>query len=327
MPIAEPVLDPPFNIVRVSHVEYAVTDLGRSRAYWVDALGLAVTHETPEALFLRGIEERNHHCVVLRRAEEARCDAIGFKVWSEDDLDRAAAWFESQGLPARFAERAFQDRTLCVHDPAGIPLEFYHRMDATDRPLLQRYGEHRGGKFQRIDHVNLFTPDCDASHDFYRRLGFRTTEYTVMEDDHHLWAVWMHRKGGTHDVAFTNGRGPRLHHMAFWVASITDIIHLCDVLSTTGWLASMERGPGRHGISNAFFLYLLDPDGHRIEIFTSDYLTVDPDHSPIRWALRDAQRQTLWGAAAPKSWFEHGTVLRGALIHDPVRASRPIVAP
>ena len=33
-----------------------------------------------------------------------------------------------------------------------------------------------------------------------------------------LWAVWMHRKGGVHDIAFTNGRGPRLHHTAFWVA-------------------------------------------------------------------------------------------------------------
>ena len=54
----------------------------------------------------------------------------------------------------------------------------------------------------------------------------------------------------------------------------------------------MERGPGRHGISNAFFLYIRDPDGHRIELFTSDYLTVDPDLEPLRWSLTDPQRQT-----------------------------------
>lgn len=327
MPIAEPLLAPPFNIVRVSHVAYTVSDLGRARAYWVDALGLTVTHETADALFLRGIEERNHHCVVLRQGERPCCERIGFKVWSEEDLDRAAHWFEAEGLPARFVERPFQGRTLAAHDPMGIPIELYHEMQPNDRPLLQRYGEHRGGKFQRIDHVNLLTPDCDASHDFYRRLGFRTTEYTVMEDEHHLWAVWMHRKGGTHDIAFTNGLGPRLHHMAFWVASIGDIVHLCDLLATTGWLPSLERGPGRHGISNAFFLYLRDPDGHRIEIFTSDYLTVDPDHRPVRWALRDAQRQTLWGAAAPRSWFEEGSALAGAEPREPVRGSRPIVAP
>ena len=56
-------------------------------------------------------------------------------------------------------------------------------------------------------------------------------------------------------------------------------------MATSGYLANMERGPGRHGISNAFFLYIRDPDGHRIELFTSDYLTVDPDLKPLRWSL------------------------------------------
>ena len=193
--------------------------------------------------------------------------------------------------------------------------------------LLQKYGEYRGGKLQRIDHGNFFSPDVDQSHDFYRAIGFRATEYTVMEDNEHLWALWMHRKGGVHDVAFTNGVGPRLHHTAYWAASVNDIIELCDILSTTGWLSSMERGPGRHGISNAFFLYLRDPDGHRIEIFTSDYLTVDPDLKPKKWALRDAQRQTLWGAPAPRSWFEEGSFFAGANVREPVMESRPIVAP
>ena len=29
----------------------------------------------------------------------------------------------------------------------------------------------------------------------------------------------------------------------------------------------IERGPGRHGVSNAFYLYLRDPDGHRVRVF------------------------------------------------------------
>ena len=73
----------------------------------------------------------------------------------------------------------------------------------------------------------------------------------------------------------------------------------------------MERGPGRHGISNAFFLYIRDPDGHRVELFTSDYLTVDPDHAPIRWSLTDPRRQTLWGQPAPASWFKEGSAFAG----------------
>ena len=105
------------------------------------------------------------------------------------------------------------------------------------------------------------------------------------------------------------------------------IIHLCDLMATTGYLGNMERGPGRHGISNAFFLYVRDPDGHRVEIYTSDYLTVDPDLEPIRWGLRDAQRQTLWGHAAPRSWFEEGSPFAGADVGPSRLAAQPIVAP
>ncbi len=98
-------------------------------------------------------------------------------------------------------------------------------------------------------------------------------------------------------------------------------------MSTTGWLANIERGPGRHGISNAFFLYVRDPDGHRIEIYCSDYQTVDPDHDPIKWDLKDPQRQTLWGAPAPRSWFEEGSLFSGTTpVASNLQAS-PIIAP
>jgi catechol 2,3-dioxygenase len=136
----------------------------------------------------------------------------------------------------------------------------------------------------------------------------------------------MQRKGNVHDIAFTNGRGPRLHHVGVWAGSTIDIINVCDVMATTGYLPNMERGPGRHGISNAFFLYVRDPDGHRVEMFTSDYLTVDRDHEPLRWTLRDPQRQTLWGHPAPKTWFEEGTVFEGCDVRAPVLEAQPIVA-
>jgi catechol 2,3-dioxygenase len=112
-----------------------------------------------------------------------------------------------------------------------------------------------------------------------------------------------------------------------WTPGALDILHICDVMASSGYLANMERGPGRHGISNAFFLYIRDPDGHRIEIYCSDYMTVDPDHEPIRWDLRDPQRQTLWGAPAPRSWFEEGSVFEGVAPRKPKLEASPIIAP
>jgi catechol 2,3-dioxygenase len=326
MPIRKPVLDPPFNVVRASHVELGVRDLSRSRAFYADCLGYLVTDHERDALYLRGVEERNHHSIVLRQAAEPTVLALGFKLASEDDLDRAAAWFARAQLPTAFPDVAFQGRTLRTADLHGMPLDFYVRMDQAPS-MLQRYAAHQGARIQRIDHINCFTPDVQASYDFYTDLGFRLTEYTETDGaDAKLWAVWMHRKGNVHDLAFTNGRGPRLHHIGVWTASALDILHICDVMATSGYLANMERGPGRHGISNAFFLYIRDPDGHRVELFTSDYLTVDPDHEPIRWSLADPQRQTLWGQPAPKSWFEEGAVFTGVPVREPVLAAQPIVA-
>ena len=326
MPIQKVQKYPPFNVVRCSHVDYFVTDLGRSRAYWVEALGFVETACAGGALYLRGLEEHNHHCVVLRQGEMPLARRLGFKVFDEEDLDRAAHWFGAQGLPCAWAEVAHQGRTLQAVDALGTPLEFYYTMELVPS-LLREYGRYSGARPARIDHLNCFTPDVQASHDFYASLGFRTTEYTAADGTEDLWAVWMHRKGNTHDMALTNGRGPRLHHIGVWVPAVTDIIHACDVLASTGWLASMERGPGRHGIANAFFLYVRDPDGHRIELFTSDYLTVDPDLPPLRWDLRDPRRQTLWGTPAPKSWFEEGSVFEGLAPRAPVLQAQPIVAP
>jgi len=326
MPVRPPVFDPPFNIVRASHVAFGVRDIGRTRAFYVDCLGYIVTEETREALYLRGVEERNHHSIRLMKSGEPCVDALGFKLASDDDLDRAARWFAGRGLPAAFVEVPHQGRTLRAQDPLGMPLEFYARMQQTEC-LIRKYAEYRGARIQRIDHINCFTPDVQASYDFYTALGFRLTEYTETDgDDAKLWAVWLHRKGNVHDLAFTNGRGPRLHHIGVWTASALDILHICDVMASSGFLPNMERGPGRHGISNAFFLYCRDPDNHRVELFTSDYLTVDPDLEPLRWSLRDPQRQTLWGQPAPKTWFEEGSPFVDVKVREPVLEAQPIVA-
>lgn len=326
MPVRPAAAPPPFEIVRLSHLELGVRDLERSRAFYCDALGFVESAREEGRLYLRGLEERNHHSLVLVEGEPS-ARRLGWRVASEEGLEHAHHHLRGQGLPCAWVEVRHQGRTLHATDPFGAPLELVASLETAPR-MLQRYGAYRGAMVQRIDHFNLFAADVQATHDWYAGLGFRTSEYTVTddEDDPKLWAVWMQRKGNVHDLALTNGRGPRLHHLGVTVPSPMNILHACDVLATTGWVASLERGPGRHGISNAFFLYVRDPDGHRVELFASDYLTVDPDFEPIGWSLSDPQRQTLWGHPAPASWFEEGTPFADVPEREPVLAARPVVA-
>jgi len=54
---------------------------------------------------------------------------------------------------------------------------------------------------------------------------------------------------------------------------------------------------------------------------------VDPDLEPIKWDLKDPQRQTLWGAPAPESWFKEGSLFAGITPREAELNATPIVAP
>jgi 3,4-dihydroxyphenylacetate 2,3-dioxygenase len=304
-------VQPPFQIVRAAHAEYIVTDLQRARAFYVDLLGFVLSDETADALYLRGYEERLHHSLVLRQGPLPAIGHIAYRVSSPDDLARLAHYYEESGCPLRHitGEECGQATALRVRDPLGFTVEFFYDMAPAER-LLQRFDLYRGAHIQRIDHFNLHIPHVQRAYDYYKQLGFRCSEYTVTDPpDERLWGAWMYRKASTHDVALMNGTGPRLHHVAFWMSDTSNILRACDLLAAAGYASSIERGPGRHGIANAFFLYLRDPDGHRIELYTNDYYTGDPDFQPIRWSINDPRRATFWGHIAPPSWFEESSIV------------------
>jgi 3,4-dihydroxyphenylacetate 2,3-dioxygenase len=303
----------PFDIVRLAHAELVVTDLAAARAFYVDALGLVVSEETADALYLRGFEERLHHSLVLRAGPEPLLDHVAYRVASPDDLAALERHFVALGCEPRLVEgvEEGQGPALRVHDPLGFPLEFFHEMTHAEC-LLQRYDLYRGAKIMRADHVNLYVPDAERADEEYRRLGFRRSELIVSDGDDRIAASWLYRKPTVHDVAVTTGRGPRLHHFAFTAEDRMAIVAFCDALAGGRLEGCIERGPGRHGVSNAFYVYLRDPDGHRIELYVSDYYTGDPDHEPIRWSASDPRRRAFWSHHVPDSWFEEGSLVRGA---------------
>ena len=97
MPIPKPVLYPPFNTLRISHVEYGVSDLNASRKFYSEILGLQITDEDSNTVYLRAMEERGHHCVILRKSKAVDVKVLGFKVFSENDLDQAELYFKKMG--------------------------------------------------------------------------------------------------------------------------------------------------------------------------------------------------------------------------------------
>lgn len=321
------------DILRLGHVEYRVTDLERAREFYVDLLGLVETARDRDRIYLRGLEEREHHSFTLRAAETPGVSHLAFRVAGEEDLEHLERHAAQAGLPVRRvapgAEEG-QGRALRLQDPAGLPVEFYHAMEQVER-RLQRFDLYRGPHVMRIDHVNAQVPDVQRAYDWYTQAwGFRCSEYTETDDrPARLWAAWLHRKQNVHDIALMNGIGPRVHHAGFWVPDAPAVLRACDILAGAGWQDAIERGPGRHGISNALFVYLRDRDGNRVELYAGDYLIADPDWRPIRWSINDPRRATFWGHIPPKSWFEEAarveSVDDGTLIEPraPLLTDRP----
>src|SRR5215212_4483931 len=100
-------LKPPFNITRASHIVLYVSDLKKSRDFYVKIVGLVVSDETATECYLRGLNEACHHSLVLLQAKgEATCKRIGFRVYLDEDLDIAHKWFKDQGLPAEWVQVA-----------------------------------------------------------------------------------------------------------------------------------------------------------------------------------------------------------------------------
>jgi 3,4-dihydroxyphenylacetate 2,3-dioxygenase len=291
-------------------MDVVVTDLAASRAFYVDVLGLVVTEESESEIYLRTFEEFIHHNLVLRQGPVAAVASLAYRVRTPEDVDRAQAYYEAMGCRTERRQNGFVrgvGDSVRVEDPLGFPYEFFHHVDHVER-LAWRYDLYSPGALVRLDHFNQVTPDVPRGLAYMEALGFRVTE-DIEDEDGIVYAAWLRRKDTVHDTALTGGNGPRLHHLAFATHEMTNIIHICDKLGALRMSDRIERGPGRHGVSNAFYLYLLDPDGHRVEIYTQDYYTGDPDNPVVRWDVHDNQRRDWWGNPVVPSWYTEASLV------------------
>ncbi|PTQ56057.1 MAG: homoprotocatechuate 2,3-dioxygenase [Candidatus Carbobacillus altaicus] len=303
-------------IRRLGYVELYVKDLERAKHFYVDVLGFLVAEETREQLYLRAVEEFDHYTLILTKNEWAGMGHFGLRLEKEEDLEELARQHQAWEIPHRRVPVGHfpgMGEMLWVKEPSGHPIAFYHDLkQAHSFTIEDREGAlpmrhthlFRGIPPLRIDHMNLRVHDVDQALTYWRdRLHFSVSEYVVR--DGYTFAAWTRRAPGTHDVALVSSTGPSFHHVAYIVEGPHAIIRTADLLADAGYQEMIEYGPGRHGLSNALFLYIRDPDGNRMEIYTGDYVR-DLDAQPIRWTWEEYDRRgrLWWGPAYPERFLE-----------------------
>lgn len=282
------------DIIRIGHVALDVSDVGRTSAFLVQALGLAETARVDGVAHLR--HGREHHNISLHpvAAPGTRCGLrhVGFEL-AAGSLDRAERFLREQGVAVTEAPaQSGRGRGLQLRDPAGLCLELYDVMEQVSRGV-----EPGPVGLRKLSHVTLKAPSPKAMADFYTAtLGFSMSDWLGTR------FAWMRCNADHHAVAVTASDGPSgLHHFAFDLVDWSEIKRACDHLYGMG--VRLEAGPVRHGPGHNIAIYFRDPDGLRIELTCEMEQILHRQHRSLEWP--SAGTFDLWhGASAPSTWAD-----------------------
>jgi catechol 2,3-dioxygenase len=276
------------NIMHMGHVALRVTDLDRTVAHVVQALGLRETRRTAHEVLLSA--NRKHHELQLIASDAAGLDHVGLEVEGVAELDAVRARVEASGATILTGEAGDEPGigpAIRFMGPAGIVYEVYDGMQR--RPLT--IDDPLTSGIRKFGHLTFYSNEADAVVAFWVDvLGFRVSDvaegltWTRCDQDHHGLAV----------LDFPDGT--LLHHHAWAVSDWSALGVYCDSLARHG--LSLAWGPVRHGPGFNLATYLADPDGAMIEVYT-DLLQIQDERAyvPIDWS-DEPRALNLWGPPA-----------------------------
>ncbi len=311
--------EPLFEVAQLAHVELLTPKPDQTLWFFKELLGMEESGRQGQSVYLRAYEDFYHHSLKVTEAPQAGSGHVAWRTTSPQALERRVKAIEATGLGKGWIEgdqghgRAYQ-----FTDPDGHKMELLWDVDYYQAPLEKRTAllnrpqkrPLHGIPVRRLDHVNLLASAVTPNRAFMtEQLGFRLREH-VMQDDGTEMAAWMSVSALVHEIAFAGdptGSSGRLHHVCYWYGYPQHLSDLSDILTENG--IKIEAGPGKHGISQANFLYVIEPGGNRIELFgDAGYLIFDPAWKPVTWQAKDIEKGISWfGSPLPAEFYLYGT--------------------
>lgn len=280
-------------VLRPGHVALRVLDLDAAVRHYTHVIGLFETARDAQGrVFLKAWDEADHHSVVLREADEAGMDYMGWRVDSVGTLMRLSEDVQKSGLASETrwihaGEHPHTGERFRFTIPTGHVMELYAHKDvvgcATGYLNPDPWPDGlRGMAPSRFDHCLLYGDDLDGAVDLFTKvLGFGLTEQVVAGPEKLQIAAFLSCSNKAHDVAFI--RQPmknKLHHASFQLDNWGEVLKAADIISKNR--VSLDLGPTRHGITRGETIYFFDPSGNRNEVFAGGYIYY-PDKPTITW--------------------------------------------
>ena len=301
---------------QLAHVELISPRPEESVRFYTESLGLTETAREGQSVYLRAWGDPFHHSLVVTEGAQPGVGHIAWRTAGPEALQTLVERVEAAGLGEGWSEPSLgHGRAYRYRSPGGHPHEALWEVDRYVAPAgqestfpirPQRYAP-VGAAVRQLDHVTIATTAIGEDIRFYRDVhGARFMECTVMEAGGEPFFAEMSNNEQAHDLALIADhhatlRG-RSHHLAFWVDQMVDVVRSADVLIEAG--TPIEYGPGRHGHGENTFLYVREPGGHRIEIFSGGYRNYQPDWKPVEWIAGQGGIDMYRNWPAPDSMLE-----------------------
>lgn len=319
-------------IAKLGHVALVTTDLEKSLLFFEEVVGLEKTIEVDGVHYLRAWGDFEHHSMTIQAGEESKVDHIAWKAKRPEDLNNFAILLRDADVvveEVKAGTEVGQGDAIRFQLPTGHNFEIYYEMDkpeVTDpkrkaKLKNQTYKAWRKGiSPRRIDHVNIATNmQASVVTDFLiDKLGFKLREY-VKGPTGGILSGWLSVTNLVHDIAVMSRpdfpSSHEIHHLSYWSDNAQDILRAADILSENG---IPFVGPGKHGISQALYIYVMDPgSGVCLELFSNGYLIFEPDWEPIAWDLSEMELGfTYWGEQAAGAENSNATINAGASVKE-----------
>jgi catechol-2,3-dioxygenase len=272
-------------VTAIGHVGLRVTDLEACVDHAEAVLGLNVAERSGDEVFLACGGQ--HHALHLVRDGRPAVDHLGLVAGGPDELELLAGRLADEGIAAESRPGPHVERSLVFRGPEGFAFEVYTGMASGPSDYATA-----GIRPRRLGHVNVRVTDTGRMAAFLQRvLGFRVSD--VIGDGA---AYFLRCNHDHHGVAVTTGRA-MLHHHAWEVRDVSELVNLCDLLDVRG--VGVLWGPVRHGAGENIAVYHRDPSGVVVEHYT-DMERIYDDGSPRsgRWAADDPRWLSRWAPAA-----------------------------
>ena len=304
---------------QLAHVEILSPRPDETVKFFEQQLGLEISARQGQSVYMRGWGEFFHHSVKVTEAAQPGLGHIGWRADGAEDLTEIARRLEATSYNEGWTDGDLgHGLAYRFRSPNGHLNEVFWEVQrwqalpelrTTLRNRPQKYVG-RGAAVRKLNHVTVSASNVREDREFYMQyLGFKYREGAIFDGTDREATAFISVTQRSHDLGIVlDGAGGigRLNHIAFWQDTREEVLRTADIMRDYA-PDTIECGPGRHGATEGFFVYIREPGGNRVEISTSDTETFDPDREPVRWLAMAEHPSLYWGGDMPHSMYVYAT--------------------